>query len=246
MYQLIEEQSAYIFKVLKTYVPLYIILPTEIQIGFEFPEYTFLEQDANISTVFLIKEQDRVSEQTFEISIRSTDRPGSLAPATLGVDYNPASQMVIFRPDQQRFAVSLTLIDDDLLEETEDFRFEASRASDTATPFRTGTNPETDIFILEDDGKSRRTKCQGLYTPFLLDPSSFLPPPFLLLFSLLLPSSSFLPPPSFSSFPLSSFSVSPFSFSPSPFLPPPFFFLLSPSLLPSFLCLPTYQPTYHQ
>ena len=114
-----------------------------IRIGFEVPSYTYDEpqfdeiidpfflsptgQPEN-GPIFLVKENNIVSEQTFLIAIQVTDSApfsAAIQPATLGEDYRfgqggQASQL--FLPSQQRIAFLFELFTDTLAEGTEAFQ----------------------------------------------------------------------------------------------------------------------------
>ena len=77
--------------------------------------------------IFLVKENNVLSEQTFLISIQVTDSaPVSIQPATLGQDYRfgqvgQTSQTEVFLPSQQRNPFLFELLTDTLAEGTEAF-----------------------------------------------------------------------------------------------------------------------------
>ena len=140
----------------------HIIYYADIAIGFERPAYMFLEpeDEANIvDVVFLAKENNVTSEQTFQIAITVTrDTPDqSIQPAEEGFreDYQIASVLVLrMEPQEQRKAFNFRLFGDDLAEGTE--AFQLSPAAITDSPSFLGPtvlSPSTFVIIEDDDRK---------------------------------------------------------------------------------------------
>ena len=158
---------------------------TAIRIGFELPSYTYLERmfDEDIDDffepesglaangpVFLAKEDNVTSEQTFLVVIQTSGSvpPGKfIEPATLGVDYRlPGSTTVVvlqFPPRFQRINFPFTLLFDTLPEGTEAF-LASSAPEDTAqlpdgttVPLSTYLHPNAlfseSFIIIEDDDR---------------------------------------------------------------------------------------------
>lgn len=120
---------------------------TALRIGFQLKVYNFYEpNDTNSSygNVTLIKEDDRISEQTFGIRIIVGNPGRATNLATLqevgqedGFDYaifSPANGSItlLFYPNQSEITFMISVVSDDLIEGTEGFR--ASVASQGA-PF---------------------------------------------------------------------------------------------------------------
>ncbi len=110
---------------------------TAIRIGFELEQYDYLEPElvqAQFENVTLIKEDNRVSEQTFGIQITFGDPGQGINPATLqqlgqedGFDYvvnQPGDNVITlsFRPTVSRLTFTFSLFPDELAEGTEGFR----------------------------------------------------------------------------------------------------------------------------
>lgn len=129
----------------------------------------------NSGPVFLVKENDVVSEQTFVVTVQvSSSVPPSqpsIQPATLGEDYSVGSQDITvvtstFLASQQRLAFSFTLFPDETVEETEAF-LATSAVGDQSTigsqffvprylaPITTTRNAY--ILIEDDDGEFNLT-----------------------------------------------------------------------------------------
>ena len=155
---------------------------TAIRIGFELPGYTYTEPQfdefidqfyvspTGQGPIFLLKEDNVISEQTFLVSSQVTDSaPSGTQSATIDQDYRfgppgQTSQTEFFLPSQQRIPFPFELIADTLLEGTEAFQASVS-SEDTrdigggmVEQFPTSLNPSTlrsEIFItiLDNDRK---------------------------------------------------------------------------------------------
>ena len=122
-------------------------------------------------SIYLAKEDNVTSEQTFLLSIQVTDSAPSgtiIQPATLDADYRIAghgktSATLTFRAFQQRIDFQFTLFPDTLPEGTEAFRASVSpqetlmRPDGSTETFPTFLNPEklaSEIFVfIEDDDR---------------------------------------------------------------------------------------------
>ena len=122
-----------------------ISLYSGIEIGFEFPTYTYTEPtfdesiDENFipksglpinGPIYLAKENDRLTEQTFQLYVHfSSSVPPvnktNIQPATRNEDYSSNGELnnvvLQFRPEQQRINVAFSLFPDDVPEGTEAF-----------------------------------------------------------------------------------------------------------------------------
>ena len=170
------------------YRPTYCIIDTTlyiaIRIGFELPGYTYTEplydefidnfyvsptcQPEN-GPIFLLKEDNVISEQTFLVSFQVTDSaPSGTQSATIDQDYRFAgpgqtSTIDFFLPTQQRLFFPFELRADILPEGTEAFQASVSPEytqdiNGMVEQFPTSLNPLTlrsDIFItiLDNDRK---------------------------------------------------------------------------------------------
>ena len=174
-----------------------ISLYTAIRIGFELPGYTYAEPmfDENIDQfyesptglavngpIYLVKENNVISEQTFLVAIQVTDSAPSgtgIQPATLDVEYRLASAGLTsvteyFLAFQQKIAFRFTLFPDDLPEGTEAFRASVSPQDTQVRPdgsietFPTFLYPEYfayEIFVvIEDD--DRKFEIFAILFPF--------------------------------------------------------------------------------
>lgn len=148
-----------------------VIIIADIRIGFAQEVYEYFEPSSEVlfNNVTLVKEDSRVSEQTFRIGIEVSD-PASVRPATLetqhshSYDYHVGAygQTFILRdflPLQQTVLVAFTLNADDIPEGTEGFQLtsEVNRHNGNPAflpPLPTSTTAfrSTTIQIIDDDG----------------------------------------------------------------------------------------------
>ena len=159
---------------------------TAIRIGFELPGYNYTEplfketiDEFYVSLtgrpengpIFLVKEDNVTSEQTFLVSLQVTDSsPSGTQTAALGLDYRFESQpgqtsaTENFQPDQQRIPFRFELFADTLPEGNEAFQASVSPENTLhiggglIEQFPTSQNPLTlrsEIFItiVDDDCK---------------------------------------------------------------------------------------------
>ena len=135
---------------------LSLIVIAAIRIGFELPDYTYMEPmfEETIDTffvpesglpvngpIYLAKENNVISEQTFlvVVQVSSSVPPGqSIQPATLDADYRlsaPGTSVVLqFGPVVQRINFLFTLFTDTLPEGTEAFLASSAPADMTQLP----------------------------------------------------------------------------------------------------------------
>ena len=137
---------------------LIVIVANGIRIGFELPDYTYMEPmfDETIDTffvpesrlsvngpIYLAKENNVTSEQTFLVVVQishSVPQGQSIQPATLDVDYRvSAAQLGVtvvlqFGPRVQRINFPFTLFPDTLPERTEAFLASLAPADFTHLP----------------------------------------------------------------------------------------------------------------
>ena len=160
-----------------------------IRIGFELPGYTYTEPQfdtrvdeffipnpGDSGPIYLAKENNVISEQTFLISVQVTDSAPSgtnIQSATIDQDYlfaavGRTSEIIVFNPFDQRILVSFDLLLDTLHEGNEAFQasappedtLETRGPNDTIiiVEFPTPLSPqvlasEAFIIILDDDRK---------------------------------------------------------------------------------------------
>ena len=139
-----------------------------IRIGYAQEVYQYFEPDFPfyINNVTLVKEDNRVSEQTFGVGI-TVSNPQMLSPATLepdattiNFDYTlgvPGQKFTVlnFLPNQQSITFNFFLNNDDLPEETEAFQA-SSTSVEGFPPFQaplTTSFPSTEIQIIDNDCK---------------------------------------------------------------------------------------------
>ena len=130
-----------------------------LRIGFQLPQYDYFEPDSQvlITNVTLIKEDNRMSEQTFAVSLLFGDPDAPTRPATLqqssesSFDYlvsNPgeSSITVEFAPEQTEVSVTFFLFPDDFPEGTEGFSINVTSQGDIFPNFQLPeTTPRTRI-----------------------------------------------------------------------------------------------------
>ena len=124
-----------------------VLILLAIRVGFELPGYTYMEPlfDTHIDQffmpnpgdsgrIYLVKENNVISEQTFLLSVQVTDSAPSgtaIQSATFRVDYEfsaegRTSETLFFLPSQQRILVTFGLLADTLPEGTEAFQVNVS------------------------------------------------------------------------------------------------------------------------
>ena len=144
-----------------------IIYYIALQIGFELPAYTFQEPSALrlIMDVKLIKEGNRITEQTYSVVVSVSNPPPPLSPATLqgqggNYDYSlvvpGASSLVLdFGPNQQNQTFAFILYGNEIAEGTEGFEA-TSTANEGFPTFGAPQNisATTLITILDDECES--------------------------------------------------------------------------------------------
>ena len=169
-----------------------VLILLAIRIGFEQPRYTYMEPQfdtpideffersippGNSGPIYLAKENNVTSEQTFLVSVQVTDSAPSgtaIQSATIDQDYlfgvvGRTSETIFFFPLQQRILVSFELLADTLPEGTEAFQASVSpedtqeerapngtliRVERFPTPLNPiNLFPEAFIIILDDDRK---------------------------------------------------------------------------------------------
>ncbi len=118
-----------------------------ISIGFEFPNYTYAEEDNEI-TYAIGLQKSGLAERVVAADVSLT---GTMT-ASQGEDFNITAtiQTIFFQPDEQSKDYFVTIRPDVLSEEVESFTLTAS-----ATPgfiLNRSHIPETTIFITNDDG----------------------------------------------------------------------------------------------
>ena len=142
---------------------------TDIRIGFSRELYEYFEpsEETIITNITLVKDDNRVSEQTFRIRIVVSD-PTSMRPATLHTediepdswDY-PVGQvgqhflLIDISPAQQSLLVAFILNDDDVPEGLEGFRLTAAGGfPQFLLPLQTSTTAfqSTTITVIDADG----------------------------------------------------------------------------------------------
>ena len=134
---------------------------SDISIGFEMEHYTFSERDMQYDdTIVLIKENNRVTERTFEVlvDIRSVMIGGAIiSNAEFDMDYRTGPSMVQrlrFEASAQRLPFPIQIFEDIIPEGTEAFQLR-SRNSALGPNFDSPQNISANalVTIEDDDGK---------------------------------------------------------------------------------------------
>ena len=142
------------------------IFVTAIQIGFDVSCYTYHEPESLtfVHNVTLIKEDNRVSEQTFGINIRVEGHPFfreatlETADARLDYDYTVGGRIgirstdLIFRPNVQKITFNFFINSDIAIEGDEAFRAFATSLEGFPT-FQSPSISFTDVIIRDNDCK---------------------------------------------------------------------------------------------
>ena len=151
-----------------------LLFSSAIQIGFEQPSYVFLEPlftEKFIDQVFLVKENDQLSEQTFRVEISVSDvspsnstRPASLTSQdtlgkTIDNDYrisNPGQRSIVlsFTPNMQSISFNFALFPDLIVEGTEAFMVNAEPELSTPS-FLAPIFLSQNTFIIIEDNDSK-------------------------------------------------------------------------------------------
>ena len=159
---------------------------SDIQIGFEIPEYTFLEpnNETFIHNVTVIKEDGQVTEQTFAVVISINEPNVGIRPATqetleaiaagINYDFRTASAAVEFNvfelyPEERSFTFNFFINSDESPEGTEGFQIRSAPERGVPEPglsYPTYQPPSgrnahltTEIIIIDNDSKF----CMPLY-----------------------------------------------------------------------------------
>ncbi len=150
-----------------------LITITDIRIGFENASYTFVEpQEARNVTVTLEKQDGRISEQTFLVTIEaSSNTPNaSISPATISTlngdgsvsnnDYSISAPgentvLLVFGPGNQTLDFEFTLYPDNVTESLEGFQIQRIRTNFLGPPFLPPTSGAlfSSSFIIIDERK---------------------------------------------------------------------------------------------
>ena len=154
--------------------PCFVFFSLAISIGFEFSDYFFAEELARpVRDVFLVKQDDRVTERTFLITVRAVDTaPSGVSVATLAEDYEiadvpvgdtPARNILeFFVPGDQRQLITFIYFDDRIFEGPEAFQLQSAANEQGpvfSTPDGTTVFSSTFIHIEDDDCKSNASIC---------------------------------------------------------------------------------------
>ncbi len=132
-----------------------------MEIGFQFPSYTYSETDGfiddynpNVVPIFLNKSRD--SEQTFEIVVRAST--GGFTPPLGNAEHyrdyiiGPSDfQIFDFDPSQNSILVRMQILQDDLPEGREAARLISLQIEGSVADFNPSPNANT-IINIDDDG----------------------------------------------------------------------------------------------
>ena len=140
-----------------------------IRIGFELPSYTFLEPPFEDQVqIFLATEDNRHSEQTFQVSIEliTLNSSDSQQPAAVDEDFVVSNRTitVLFPPFTQRVPYQFTLLPDDNSGETESFYVMSSNSGDDQFPMYLPPNMHTEvasIVIIDTESKCDNSKAHA-------------------------------------------------------------------------------------
>ncbi len=136
--------------------------PSDFELSFEFPEYTYLEADITINEagetgyppIYIVRERGVVPQEA--VSFKITAVPAGLSTAsdaTYDEDYSigiTQTQTYSLNPDEERVLFPFGLFDDSILEGNEAFKLELSN-DDSGPQFVTGSNPFTIVTIVDND-----------------------------------------------------------------------------------------------
>ncbi len=142
---------------------LSLVFDTAIEIGFEFPSYTYSEADGfigesnpNVVPIFLNK--SRASEQTFEIVIRAST--GGFTPPLGNAEHGLDKDYIIgltdiqwfhFYSSQDRLLLRMRILDNNLPEGREAAQLVSLQAEGSVADFNPSPNANTIINIDDDE-----------------------------------------------------------------------------------------------
>ena len=155
---------------------MYVIIFAVIRIGFEFESYAVTEPNPGNETiisnlVYLIREDNRKSEQTYSVDLTVGEPGGNIKPATIrtsnvkeNFDYSfgfvgNAKINITFTPEVNRIPFVFSLNPDLAVEGTEIFRATSAQVTPSGdfpvfyTPSGVNAFTNTLIHILDNDGK---------------------------------------------------------------------------------------------
>ncbi len=134
-----------------------LVFDTAIEIGFQFPSYTYSEADgfidgSNPDVVPIFLRKSRASEQTFEVVVRDSTvgnaEHGDAEDYAIGqFDF----QIFDFEPSQNSIPLRMQIFQDDLPEGREAVRLVSFQVQGSVADFNPSPNANTIIFI-DDDG----------------------------------------------------------------------------------------------
>ncbi len=144
---------------------LLLIFDAAIEIGFQFPSYTYSEadgfiNDANPDVVPIFLNKSRASEQTFEIVVRAST--GGFTPPLGNAEHGNDKDYYIgqfdfrifdFAPSQNSILVLMVVFLDDLPEGREAARLVSLQVEGSVADFNPSPNANTIIFIDDADSK---------------------------------------------------------------------------------------------
>ena len=104
--------------------------------------------------MFLLKEDNQISEQTFKVAVTVGPYYNSLLPTALsGKDYTAGAadrNVFIFYPNEQNTTFPFALYHDDIFESVEVFQLQLSKTRDSVA-FSIGKDPAV-VYIRDDEG----------------------------------------------------------------------------------------------
>ena len=149
----------------------YYIFCVATRIGFEFESYEVTEpgpddEEFITNLVYLIRENNQRSEQTYSVDLTVGDPGGNFKPATVNVDYSlggilgQTKQCRLFPPTVDRIPFVFLLFHDLAVEGTETFQATSAQVTPSGnfpvfqTPSGVTAFATTLIHILDNDGKT--------------------------------------------------------------------------------------------
>lgn len=148
-----------------------IIINTALYIGFEKQLYTFIEPPfSGMFDVSIVKGGSRVSEQTFEVLIRTFNDTTPFLPASSGEDYHhPNISRLQFTPNVSMVPWHFVLLPNEDAEENEAFRATLSSASGFPTFITSSNTLFNSTLIVIKDAQSEKYAIMCLSLSFAVD-----------------------------------------------------------------------------
>lgn len=151
----------------RKYIPLVALV-----IGFNQSTFTFEEPDNRLvrEEIYLVKENNRQTEQSFVVRINLLSITGNIQPATENLDYrlsiSSGTTTLLLLPTEDEITLQVTLFPNDIVRWNEGFILDTSPSRE---PRYTTPSPASSVFktltIVIRDNDRKFSSCSVLYIP---------------------------------------------------------------------------------